>query len=209
MPAKKLGVKLNWQDCVWPIIRALRDQANRVFVETIAEFAILTDDQADNCAKVLENLLSRLVFVLESAHLGDKMLIDSTTFTASSVQAATFHQAYAEFCDTGGEAAKDIFALKIDTGLRSPRKQASNKNMDGDGKDDYTESNAKLEAFLATNPSHQAKIKWALSDTCGAHQKRHIEVEALEPFSIETWTCRAHDCKGHVFEHSRRRQVPM
>ena len=51
MLAKKLGVKLNWQDVVWPIIGALRGQANIIFVETISEYAIPTEDQADDCVK--------------------------------------------------------------------------------------------------------------------------------------------------------------
>jgi hypothetical protein len=113
MPAKKLAVKLSWQDVVWPIIRALKGHANTIFIATIAEFETPIEDQADDCIKVLENLLSRLVSVLETAHIGDKVLIDSTTFTTCSVQAASFQQAYVNFCDSGGETAKYIFVLKV------------------------------------------------------------------------------------------------
>ena len=38
MHAKRLAVKLSWQDVVWPIIRALKGQANTIFIATIAEF---------------------------------------------------------------------------------------------------------------------------------------------------------------------------
>jgi hypothetical protein len=78
---------------VWPIIRALKEHANTIFIATIAEFEIPTKDQTDDCIKVLEDLLSRLVSVLETTHMGDKVLIDSTIFTAHSVEAAAFQQA--------------------------------------------------------------------------------------------------------------------
>ena len=96
MPTKKLVVKLSWQDVVWPIIRALKGQANTILsilIATNTEFEIPTEDQTDDCIKVLEDLLSRLVSVLETTHMGDKVLIDSTIFTAHSVEAAAFQQA--------------------------------------------------------------------------------------------------------------------
>ena len=46
-----------------------------------------------DCIKILEYLLSRLVSVLETAHMEDKVLIDSTIFTAHSIEAAAFQQA--------------------------------------------------------------------------------------------------------------------
>jgi hypothetical protein len=90
---------------VWPIIRALKEHANTIFIATIAEFEIPTKDQTDDCIKVLEDLLSRLVSVLETTHMGDKVLIDSTTFTAHSVEAAAFQQAYVNLCRALGETA--------------------------------------------------------------------------------------------------------
>ena len=86
---------------MWPIIRAWKGHANTIFIATINGFEIPTEDQADDCIKVLENLLPRLVSVLETAHMGDKVLIDSTTFTACSVEAVAFSQAYVNFCDSG------------------------------------------------------------------------------------------------------------
>ena len=84
-----------------PIIKALKSQSNTIFVATIAEYEVPTEEQAEDCIKVLEDLLSRLVSVLETTHMEDKVLIDSTTFTAHLVEAATFQQAYINLCELG------------------------------------------------------------------------------------------------------------
>jgi hypothetical protein len=131
MPAKKLAVKLNWQDVVWPIIKALKSQSNTIFVATIAEYEVPTEEQAEDCIKILEDLLPRLVSVLETAHMEDKVLIDSTTFTGS-VEAATFQQAYINLCGTGGETAQDIFVLQVDSKVvRGPQHRLASDAASG------------------------------------------------------------------------------
>jgi hypothetical protein len=142
---------------------------------------------------VLENLLSRQVSVLETAHIEDKVLIDSTTFTTCSVQAAAFQQAYVNFCDSGGETAKDIFVLKADVGPRRLNTQGGPPKKRGDGKDkDYAEWNGKIETFYATNPNHQEKVQWVLFDKCGENHQQHTKVESIQPFASDTWTCGVH-----------------
>jgi hypothetical protein len=208
MPAKKLDVKLNWQDVVWPIIKALRSQSNTIFVTTIAEYEVPTEEQAEDCIKVLEDLLSRLVSVLETAHMEDKVLIDSTTFT-NSVEAATFNQAYINLCETGGEAAQEIFVLQVDSQRSAtpggPPKKKGARSTDKA----HIHWNELTEAFLATNPSQEDKIKWTLSAKCGQNHQQHVTVESLQSFANDTWTCGEVNCKGHVSGNTRLRLANM
>jgi hypothetical protein len=84
------------------------------------------------------------------------------------------------------------------------------KKKGGKSKDKaYLEWNELTDAFLATNPSKDDKIKWTLSEKCGQNHQQHVKVESLQSFASDTWTCGECNCKGHVSEHSRLRLITV
>jgi hypothetical protein len=69
MPSKKLGVRPEWQDCIFPLLRSLREQHGSVFYNVIHEFEKPEPSQLEDCLDVLETLLSKLIAVLDAAKM--------------------------------------------------------------------------------------------------------------------------------------------
>eukprot|EP01052_Picozoa_sp_SAG31_P006792 SAG31_NODE_316_length_17841_cov_33.716154_12_plen_561_part_00 len=90
LPAKKMVLKLEWEDAVKPIIRHLRDQSNTIYLEVIEEFSTPSKAQEYDCLSVLEEIFGRMIAIGQKNLLSSEVTInplsvvtETTNFTSS------------------------------------------------------------------------------------------------------------------------------
>ena len=212
IPAKKLLIKLEWTDCIFPIIRALKEQTTSVYFHIISEFERPTADQKTDCIAVLEKLLAKLIAVVESAKLGDTVLLESDTYNAAQVQAVIFTRAYKDMIDSGDEVANSAFVFDVDP-IDVFNVDAAGPQDKGKGKGKLKSNGGRgidpaVEVFMSKNPSVAEAIAFAISAACSNYQ-RHALVESKQPHNAGVWSCMECDCKGQVSANMKDKLVSL
>ena len=156
--------------------------------------------------------MAKLIAVVESAKLGDTVLLESDTFDAAQVQAVIFTRAYNAIIDSGGEVVNSAFVLdavstdvfNVDAAGPKDKGKGKGKIKAGGGRG----FDPAVEEFMNKNPSATDVIAFATSAACSYHE-RHSLVESKQPHDTGIWSCQECDCKGHVSANTKDKLVGL
>jgi hypothetical protein len=217
LPSKKMDVKTTWEECVYPLILALKEIASNVFQDLILKYQKPTPTQKDDALPILEEILSQLIATLQENKMTDEVIFEAKKYKTQAVNFAQAHSALSEIEEF--EEASINLALTVDAaGIFAVRGSTSNDvdsaasalvgmgDSGGRGRgrgrgrgtgvrNDTFDAPAKVREFYGTSPSIPQILEYAQSAPC-RHHKRHHQVLQVQPFSSSNWSCQVEGCSN-------------
>jgi hypothetical protein len=191
--AKRMTVRIDWDEGVRPLLSYLRDQSSTVYIEIIQEYCHPTVAERYDALLVMEKIISQMIAVCEQNLVAADIRIDQTSVAGKAI---AFAAAMAEINHLTGEECVD--ALMISVAPTRQKQQlalaASPSTSTGSG----TGRSAK--ALALTTP--EDALKYAISDKC-PNFERHIFIEKYQPSMGSSWKCQHEGCNNPVPDDQR------
>ena len=201
-PAKKMKLKVDWEDGVRPIIAHLRDQSNTTYLEIIQMFNSPTSIDKHDCVTVLEEIFGRMIAIGQKNLVASNITIDPISVVTET---AAFTSAIITIATITGEKP-DADLLLTTAPVKKEVKQVNALTAGGGANNSNSRMRYSAGSTTGTKPSVSAtkeeKLKFTLSDQC-RHAQRHNALEQVQPTLGDKWMCQIAGCPNECDQRER------